>query len=90
MREILLVEPFRYKQGSVKRGGCWTQIAEILNSVSDIVFRVNQRSVRDRFTLLERAFRKKMRDEEKSSGISPPDLTEIETAIQEVIEKSEE
>ena len=90
LREILVVEPFQFKQGSVKRGGAWTQIAEILNSVTDVNFRVNQRSVRDRLTLLEKAYRKKMRDEEKSSGIAPPDLTQNELALQEIIEKTDE
>ena len=46
--------------------------------------------MRDRFTLLEKTFRKKIRDEEKGSGISPPELTENEIAIQEIIEKTDE
>ena len=86
----MVVEPFQFKQGSVKRGRAWTQIAEILSSVTDVVFRVNQRSVRDRLTLLEKAFRKKMRDEEKGSGIVPPELTQNELALQEIIEKTDE
>ena len=88
LREILIVEPFKYKPGSVKRGGAWTQIADILNGIDTPSFRVTQRSVRDRFNTLEKAFKKKMSEEEKGSGIAPPDLTDNETAIQEIIEKS--
>ena len=90
MREILIVEPFKYKSGTVKRGNAWSQIADILSSVNGLQFRVNQRSVRDRWTHLQKAFRKKMTEEEKASGICPPNLTDLEIAIQEVIEKSKE
>ena len=87
LREILTVEPYKFKYGSPKRGESWSQIAEILNDVQDPVFRVNQRAVRDRYGTLEKVFKKKMADEEKASGISPPDLTDFEIALQEIIEK---
>ena len=90
VREILVVEPYRYKQGTVKRGEAWTQVSEILNAVEYPKFRVNQRGVRDRYTTLEKAFKKKMADEEKSSGTIPPELTDLEIGIREIIEKFED
>ena len=84
------MEPYKYKVGSPKRGNAWTQIADILNSISEPKFRVNQRAVRDRFNLLEKTFKKKMADEEKASGINPQELSNNELAIQEIIEKSAE
>ena len=90
VREILVTEPYHYKQGTVKRGEAWTQIADNLNAVVEPTFRVNQRSVRDRYTALERAFKKKNREEETSSGTAPPDLSDIELAIQDIIAKFED
>ena len=90
VKEILVVEPFQFKVGSPKRGNAWTMIADILNAVQEPRFRINQRAVRDRYNFLEKAFKKKMTEEEKGSGINPPDLTEVEIGIQEIIEKSKE
>ena len=84
------MEPFRFKIGSPKRGNAWTQIADILNTIPEPKFRVNQRSVRDRYNLLEKTFKRKITEEEKGSGINPPELTDIERGIQEVMEKSKE
>ena len=58
-REILTVEPYQYKASTVKRGNAWTQIADILNAIPEPVFKVNQRSVRERYSLLEKAFLKR-------------------------------
>ena len=82
IREILTVEPYKFKHGSPKRGESWNQIADILNDIEDPMFRVNQRSVCDHYTALEKAFKKKMADEEKGSGICPSDLTDLEIALQ--------
>ena len=87
VREILVVEPYQYKQGTIRRGEAWSQIAEIVNSIDEPKFRVNQRAVRDRYTLLEKTFKRKMREEEKASGVDPPELTDTELAIQELIDK---
>ena len=90
IREILIVEPFQFKSATVKRGQAWSQIAEILNSVELPNFRVNQRSVRERFSHLEKMFTKKMSNEEKASGISPPDLTGNENGLEEIIARKKE
>ena len=65
LKEILLFEPFVHKHGSEERGKCWERIAESLNSFRDdeLFYKVNQRSVRDRYNYLEKRFKEKVRTE---------------------------
>lgn len=49
-REIIVVDPFQFKKGTVDRGKLWTKITESLNSCKEIKFKVGMRSVRERFT----------------------------------------
>jgi hypothetical protein len=51
-------------------------------------FKVEQRSVRDRLKKLIKQFRKKENDERRASGISP-ELTELDTLLEEISEKEE-
>ena len=62
LKEILLFEPFAHKHGSEERGKCWERIAESLNSLRDdeLFYKVNQRSVRDRYSYLEKRFKEKV------------------------------
>jgi len=85
-QEILVLEPFKAKKGSITRGQIWDKIANNLNSLEHPQFRVTKRSVRERYTLLSDKFRAKMRDEEKASGIDT-DLSEVEKALEEIAEK---
>ena len=85
VREILNVKPIKYKPVTAKHGNAWFQIADILNSVTELSSCANQRSVRDRWTYLDKAFRKNMSEQEKASGNAPPDLTDIEIGVQEII-----
>ena len=48
VREALLFEPCRYCQGSVERGNGWKSISEALNVMEQPLFKVNERSTRDR------------------------------------------
>ena len=89
-REILVEEPFKFKHGSRERGQHWDKIATSLNQMGKPRFLVDQRSVRDRFLKLERNFKGKMAEEERASGIEPPEPTELDQAIQDIIERSEE
>ena len=59
VREILVIEPYKCKRGSAKRGDAWTEISDVLNLIENPKFRVNQRAIRDRFNLLEKSFKKK-------------------------------
>ena len=69
-REILVEEPYKFKTGTRDRGQAWEKIANNLNqNNADCRVIVNQRGVRDRYTILEKAFREKMAAEENASGI---------------------
>ena len=35
-REVLVVEPFKFKKGSVEKGKVWTEIAASLNSCREL------------------------------------------------------
>lgn len=57
-REILVSEPFKYKKGSIDKGKAWFIIADPLNSCLDLQFKVSQRSVRERFALIQEKYKK--------------------------------
>lgn len=88
-REILVVDPFTgTKKGTVARGTKWEEVAENLNKIEQVYFKVDKRAVRDRYNLLSRELRNKVKREEKESGIET-DMTEVEMALEELIEKED-
>ena len=80
--EVLLINPFKTRKGSVKHGSLWTKIANNLNSLVTFAFAVNQRSVRDHLVLLQKKFRK-MTQDERASEICP-EKTELDALIKEI------
>lgn len=86
-REILVEEPYKFKHGSRERGHCWDTIATNLNSMKEEKFIVDQRSVRDRFTKLEKLHKRRMAEEQKASGISP-EIKEIDEALEDIVERT--
>ena len=60
-QEILSLEPFKAKKGSIARGNIWDQIANNLNPLEIRRFRVSKRSVRERYTLLIEQLKKKFK-----------------------------
>ena len=89
LREMMLCQPWEHKKGSTERGETWARLAANLSKCSKLVFHVTQRSLRDRYLLLERKHKKKVFDEENASGISPED-TEIEQLMNEIVDLFEE
>ncbi|XP_068681284.1 mRNA export factor GLE1-like [Montipora foliosa] len=88
-REILVIDPFTgTKKGMVARGTRWEEVAENLNKIQQIYFKVDKRAVRDRYNLLSKELRNKLKREEKESGIET-DMTEVEMALEELIEKED-
>ena len=85
-QEILALEPFKAKKGSIARGQIWDQIASNLNSLEIPRFKVTKRSVRERYTLLVEKLKKKLKEEEKASGIET-DMNDVEKALEEILEK---
>ena len=75
-----------YRAGSKERGSVLSQIATNLNTRSG--FTVSQRAVRDRFGILEKKAKKRKREIENGTGISPED-SELDLALEEIIEKWE-
>ena len=86
-REILVARPFAFKFGSRERGQAWDKVAEALNSVQQLRFNVDQRGVRERYEKLKKAYQKRMREEERASGISP-EMSELYEAIESILELS--
>ena len=64
MTEVLTVEPHQFKHGTKERGAAWTAIAERLNEMN-MGFKVNQRSVREKFEKMMKDYEKK---KEKKKG----------------------
>ena len=89
LREILHLQPWVERFGSHERGQCWEQIAAVLNSLEEPIFKVSLRSVRDHYNLMVKKYKKKWEDEEKSSGISP-EHTEIDDALLDLIQRFDE
>ena len=90
MREIMVSDLFLHKKGSPNRGLIWESIVEILNKIETPAFELkDKRSVRDRWTLLRKKYKKKVSEEEAASGIDVEDLTEKEVLIEELIAKED-
>ena len=87
-REVLLLNPFQVRKGSAERGNLWKVVAENLNAIPCPKFNVDQRGVREHLGLLEKRYKRKMREEEKSSGISP-EPTELDIAIDNILQMVE-
>ncbi|KAK2563382.1 hypothetical protein P5673_013078 [Acropora cervicornis] len=85
-QEILALEPFKAKRGSIARGQIWEQIVNNLNSLEIPRFKVTKRSVRERYTLLIEKLKKKLKEEKKASGIET-DMRDVEKALEEILEK---
>lgn len=86
LKEMLLQEPYKYKHGSPERGQVWDIMSQTLNYMEDLYFKVSQRSVRDRFKTISDNFKRRIREEESASGITP-DYTELDQALHDVIER---
>jgi len=59
LRELLIIEPWLFKKSTTERGDAWEKLDNSLNASSSLLFRVSQRSVRDRYMLIEKKFKKK-------------------------------
>ena len=91
VREMLANSPFAgTKRGTVQRGRKWNEISERLLQVEAPKFKVDQRGVRERYGLLAKAYRRKIREEERASGISTPELTEVEQALEDLVVREDE
>ena len=58
-REVLLFEPYQFKPRSHERGNAWKAIAENLNASVTFSFKVDARSMRERFIGIVVKYRQK-------------------------------
>ncbi|CAH3140310.1 unnamed protein product [Porites lobata] len=77
-REVVNVNPYTTKKGSTQRSRMWEKIADNLNKFTVPKFRVDKRSVRDHR-------KKKLLAEEKATGITPDEPTELENLLDMII-----
>ena len=87
----MIHNPFQNKKSSIQRGQVWKNFAERLVTVKEVRFKanLNQRAVRDSYNLLANKLRRKLKDEEKASGIET-DMTELEAALEDLIEREDQ
>lgn len=84
LKEVLQFKPWQHKKGTTERGEVWGHLALLLGSNTDPLFHVTQRSVRDRYMLLEKRYRKKVADDKKASGTSP-NQSEVDILLEEIV-----
>ena len=85
VREILLQAPWLHSYGTTERGEVWSKIADNLNAMEKPSFKVTQRSVRDRYSHMEKSHKTKVAHEERASGICPEE-SEVDQAMEEIIQ----
>ena len=54
-----MTERYKFKVGTRERGQAWDEVARELNAIEGICFVVDQRAVRERYTKIERNFKRK-------------------------------
>ena len=69
-----------------RRRNAWEHVALNLNECGNPKFTVDQRAARDHCFKLERCFKREMAGEERASGVRP-EHTELDDALEEIIEK---
>ena len=87
--EILICQPFKFKERTVERGKTWEEISKYLNTCETAKFRVNKRSVRERFKLIKEKFQRKIPQEETLSGIEVEPTLELKQALEEICSSEE-
>ena len=76
-REITFQNPSKFKIARRDKRQYWDSVTEISNDAEQQTFSVDQRGVRERYFKLEKNFKIKMALEERASGITGEDLTEL-------------
>ncbi|XP_071958428.1 uncharacterized protein [Antedon mediterranea] len=84
-KEILVVFPFRYKERTQCRGSAWKRVAANLKEKTDLFFKLDARSVRDRWHCLKNRTKDRI-EKEICDGIMP-ELTELDTLLRDLIKQ---
>ena len=80
-REILVSQPFKFKERTIERGKIWDEIANRLNNCQTLKFRVNKRSVRESFKLIKKKFKRKIQDEAVCNQSLETQITMLQCTI---------
>ena len=81
------MEPYKFKARTREKGNLWEAIADNLNSLDG--FKVNARTVRERYGVILAHFEAKEKEEKVTSGINP-EVTPLDTALEELTERERE
>ena len=90
VREIIANNPFdgTTKKGTPARGAKWNAVINQLLQIREPSFKVglDQKAVRNRYNLLALKYRQKIKEKERASEISIPELTELEKGSEVLVE----
>ena len=84
-REVGFENPYVYKKGSPKHSEAWKKIVDVLNKCDYPQFNVDHRAIWYHINVLVNKYKKKIRVEERASGISPNEPSELDDLIQKII-----
>lgn len=86
VKEILTERPFDHAKGSRQIGLVWQKIMDNLNTRTETRFCIKDiRAVRDRFSLLQKKYKRQMREEITASGIEVGEPSELDLALEEAV-----
>ncbi len=85
LREVIIHEPYKFKVSSKERGAAWTAIASELEG--GFGMKVNQRSVREKFSRMIESFKKKEAVERRASDVK---YSEKDQALLDILERMAE
>ena len=86
LREVLLLEPFQYRQGTKEKGTVRSKIAE---NLTELGMKANQRSAWEKFDKLVTEFERKQVAEKRASGVDVK-YTERDRAMVDILERMNE
>ena len=87
-QQILVIEPFQYRPRTNQSGSAWSKVAGELNKMTSLQMKVvDHRAERDRFKTIKKKLQDKIKAEETGSGIAPKELTPVENAIKDIMER---
>ena len=82
--EILICQPYKFKERTVERGKTWEEISKYLNTCETAKFRVTKRYVKERLRLIKEMFKHKIPQEETLSRIEVEPTLELKQALEEI------
>ena len=90
LKEIAAEGVFKHKHLSRERGSAWQTVSDSLNGYKEGGFKeLSARSVRDRYTVLQKKHKAKAAAEELESGGGGEEPTEAENLLDELISLQE-